>query len=109
MSAGFYLRSVFTVLAGALIVLGVVYEERLIVFEQKLAARWRMAWEKNFGESSYNVVKRSKAVQERAVSYRTRISSQIEVVQGVKSIYDVARRDKIPAAAQNEGDVAKSA
>ncbi|MDR3344239.1 MAG: hypothetical protein LBT21_01385 [Oscillospiraceae bacterium] len=93
MSAGFYVRSVFTILAGALIVLGVAYEERLVAFEQNIAARWRSAWAKNFGESSYGVIPRPKSVQLRAVSYRTRISSQIEVVHGGKPEFAPERRD----------------
>jgi len=82
MSAGFWLRSILTIAAGALIVLGVAYEERLIAFEQNLAARWRIAWAKNFGESSKSFTPRPQNIQSRAVSYRTRISSQIEIVQG---------------------------
>ncbi|MDR1409035.1 MAG: hypothetical protein LBJ12_01930 [Oscillospiraceae bacterium] len=107
MSAGFYIRSILTVLAGALIVLGVAYEERLIAFEQNIAARWRRAWEKNFGGNRYGVSLRPKGVQPRAVSYRTRISSQIEVVHAAKPEFAPERRDEI--APQTPSVAAKSA
>ena len=107
MSAGFWIRSIVTITFGALIVLGVAYEERLIAFEQNLAARWRAAWERNFGESASGFSERPKTVQDRAFSYRTRISSQIEVVQGaaVTTEFAVERRDEIAIEAAKEKKV----
>jgi len=105
MSAGFYLRSILTVLAGALIVLGVAYEDRLVAFEQNIAARWRVAWANNFGDGAGSVMPRPKDVQERAPSYRTCISSQIELVHGANvSIYAPDRREQLPATAQEQKD-----
>ena len=107
MSAGFWLRSFFVLAAGALFVLGVAYEERLIAFEQNIAARWRRAWVKSFGESS-GVAMRPANIQPRAVSYRTRISTQIEIIPGAvrESEFDPGRRKDIAAAAEQEEEAA---
>ncbi|MDR0884371.1 MAG: hypothetical protein LBN05_07195 [Oscillospiraceae bacterium] len=75
MSFGFWVRTFLTLATGALFVLGVAYEEKLIAFEQRLALRWREAWARNFGASASAVVPRPKNVQARAVSYRTCIAS----------------------------------
>ena len=102
MSIGFWMRSFITLLAGASIVLGVAYEDKLIAFEQRLAVRWQRAWERNFGEAAYDVTRRPANVQARAISYRTCFSSQIEVVHGnaVKPEYDLERREELNESAQ---------
>ncbi|MDR1805380.1 MAG: hypothetical protein LBQ80_01210 [Clostridium sp.] len=98
MSAGFYVRTVFTILAGALIVLGVVYEEKLIAFEKNLAARFRYAWDNSFGESSTVIKPRPKNIQPRAVSYRSYISTQ----GGLAPVYAPERRKELVPAHSEE-------